>query len=150
MRAAEERGVERHIERQGIGRDPDRPAVHGEPAATIREGAPNQLYIYTRASTTVDFSQPARHAELEVTADIASPTITNGGAVIYFHAGSPRDLYRATLQTNGTYTMPMPVTPAGMGKTSRGVELASIDDIDEARLASWMRQATALPGFGKR
>ena len=43
-----------------------------------------------------------------------------------------------------------PVTPVGMGKASRGVELASLDDIDEAQLASWMRQAAALPGFGKR
>ena len=43
-----------------------------------------------------------------------------------------------------------PVTPIGMGKASRGVELASLDDIDEAQLASWMRQAAALPGFGKR
>jgi len=41
-----------------------------------------------------------------------------------------------------------PVTPIGMGKTSRGVELASLDDLDEAQVASWMRQAAAIPGFG--
>jgi len=51
----------------------------------------------------------------------------------------------------GTALTPVPpATPIGMGKTSRGVELASVDDIDEAQLASWMRQAAALPGFGKR
>jgi hypothetical protein len=51
----------------------------------------------------------------------------------------------------GTSLTPVPpVTPIGMGKTSRGVELASIQDIDEARIASWMQQAAALPGFGKR
>ena len=43
-----------------------------------------------------------------------------------------------------------PVTPIGMGKASRGVELASVDDLDEVQVADWMRQATALPGFGKR
>jgi hypothetical protein len=43
-----------------------------------------------------------------------------------------------------------PVTPIGMGKTSRGVDLASVDDIDEGQIASWMEQAAALPGFGKR
>ena len=43
-----------------------------------------------------------------------------------------------------------PVTPIGMGKASRGVDLVSVDDIDEAQLASWMKQAAALPGFGKR
>jgi hypothetical protein len=37
-----------------------------------------------------------------------------------------------------------------MGKDSRGVELASLDDLDEREVASWMKQAAALPGFGKR
>ena len=51
----------------------------------------------------------------------------------------------------GTALTPVPpVTPIGMGKDSRGVDLASADDIDEAQLASWMDQAAALPGFGKR
>ena len=38
----------------------------------------------------------------------------------------------------------------GMGKTSRGVDLDSVDDIGERQLASWMKQAAAMPGFGKR
>ena len=51
----------------------------------------------------------------------------------------------------GTELMPVPpVTPTGMGKASRGVELVSADDIVEDQIASWMKQATALPGFGKR
>ena len=51
----------------------------------------------------------------------------------------------------GTSLMPVPpVAPIGMGKESRGVDLTSLDDLDEAQVASWMRQATALPGFGKR
>jgi len=51
----------------------------------------------------------------------------------------------------GTSLTPVPpVAPIGMGKDSRGVDLESVDDIDERQLASWMRQATALPGFGKR
>jgi hypothetical protein len=41
-----------------------------------------------------------------------------------------------------------PVTPIGMGKDSRGVQLESADDIDERQLASWMQQAAAIPGFG--
>jgi hypothetical protein len=51
----------------------------------------------------------------------------------------------------GTSLTPVPpVTPIGMGKTSRGVDLASLDDFDlnERQAASWMKQATALPGFG--
>ena len=51
----------------------------------------------------------------------------------------------------GTALTPVPpVTPIGMGKASRGVELQSVDNIDERQLASWMQQAAALPGFGKR
>ena len=43
-----------------------------------------------------------------------------------------------------------PVTPIGMGKASRGVDIESVDDIDEGQIAAWMKQAAALPGFGKR
>ena len=51
----------------------------------------------------------------------------------------------------GTSLTPVPpVTPIGMGKDSRGVDLQSLDDIDERQLAAWMEQAAAIPGFGKR
>ena len=43
-----------------------------------------------------------------------------------------------------------PMTPIGMGKASRGVDLETVADIDEDQIASWMRQAAAMPGFGKR
>ena len=49
----------------------------------------------------------------------------------------------------GTSLTPVPpVTPVGMGKDSRGVDLESVDDLDERQAASWMKQAAALPGFG--
>lgn len=41
-----------------------------------------------------------------------------------------------------------PVTPVGMGKSTRGVELASVDDLDEHQLASWMKQSAANPFIG--
>jgi hypothetical protein len=41
-----------------------------------------------------------------------------------------------------------PVAPIGMGKDSRGVDLESVNDLDERQVASWMKQATAIPGFG--
>ena len=43
-----------------------------------------------------------------------------------------------------------PVTPVGMGKSTRGVELASVDDLDERLVASWMRQAAAKPFLGHK
>ena len=49
----------------------------------------------------------------------------------------------------GTSLTPVPpVTPIGMGKDSRGVDLASLDELDARQVASWMRQATDIPGFG--
>ena len=41
-----------------------------------------------------------------------------------------------------------PVTPTGMGKATRGVELETVADIDEHQLADWMRQVTSVPGVG--
>lgn len=50
---------------------------------------------------------------------------------------------------NGAALDPVPpVTPVGMGKTTRGVELASLAELDEARVASWMKQVTSVPGVG--
>jgi TfoX/Sxy family transcriptional regulator of competence genes len=50
---------------------------------------------------------------------------------------------------NGAALDPVPpVTPVGMGKSTRGVELQSVDDIDERQIASWMKQVAAVPGVG--
>ena len=52
---------------------------------------------------------------------------------------------------NGAALEPVPpVTPVAMGKSTRGVELASMDEIDEAQASAWMQQVTAMPGVGKR
>ena len=51
---------------------------------------------------------------------------------------------------NGTALEPVPpAAPAGMGRATRGVELGSLADIDETRIADWMRQATSVPGVGR-
>jgi hypothetical protein len=80
-------------------------AIVDEDAATQ-----NHFIMYTRASTTATWANPVTHTELEVTTDIAAPSITNNGAVIYFHAGGTRDIYTAKRMANGTYTTPVPVT----------------------------------------
>jgi hypothetical protein len=51
----------------------------------------------------------------------------------------------------GTELQPEPpVTPIGMGKSTRGVELASMDELDRRQLTSWMEQAAAMPFFGAK
>jgi hypothetical protein len=50
---------------------------------------------------------------------------------------------------NGVALTPVPpVTPVGMGKSTRGVEIASVKDIDERQIAAWMKQVAAVPGAG--
>lgn len=52
---------------------------------------------------------------------------------------------------NGDTLEPVPlVTPVGMGRSTRGIELESVDDLDERQISEWMRQATSVPGVGRR
>ena len=41
-----------------------------------------------------------------------------------------------------------PVTPIGMGKATRGVELKSVNELDERQVAVWMKQAATMPFVG--
>ena len=41
-----------------------------------------------------------------------------------------------------------PITPIGMGKATRGVELKSLDELDANQVAAWMTQITSVPGLG--
>lgn len=41
-----------------------------------------------------------------------------------------------------------PVPPGGTAKEARWIDIHR-DDLDEAQLASWVRQAAAIPGWGK-
>ena len=50
---------------------------------------------------------------------------------------------------NGAALEPVPpATPVGMGKSTRGVELESVNDLDERQIAAWMQQVTSVPGVG--
>lgn len=52
---------------------------------------------------------------------------------------------------NGAALKPVPpVTPVAMGRSTRGVELQSVDDLDERQIAAWMIQVAAVPGVGGR
>ena len=50
---------------------------------------------------------------------------------------------------NGVALKPVPpVTPVAMGKSTRGVELKSVKDLDESQVAAWMIQVAAATGVG--
>ena len=40
------------------------------------------------------------------------------------------------------------MTPIGMGKATRGVELRSLSKLDERQATAWMKQSAAIPFFG--
>jgi hypothetical protein len=52
---------------------------------------------------------------------------------------------------NGVTLTPVPpVTPVAMGRSTRGVELEAVEDLDERQIAAWMTHAAAVPGVGRR
>ena len=52
---------------------------------------------------------------------------------------------------NGAALDPVPpVTPVAMGRSTRGLELKSVDEIDEREIATWMKQIAAVPGVGRK
>jgi hypothetical protein len=65
-----------------------------------------------------------------------------------FSCGGFAGHVKLTFGRGSSLTPVPPATPIGMGRASRGVELESLDALDERQVASWMQQAAALPGFG--
>jgi hypothetical protein len=62
-----------------------------------------------------------------------------------FSCGGFAERVKLTFGRGTSLTLVPPATPIGIGKISRGVELASVDDRDQGQVASWMQQAAALP-----
>jgi hypothetical protein len=66
-----------------------------------------------------------------------------------FSSGAFAEVVKLMFVNGATLLDPVPpVTPVGMGKATRGVELATLDDLDRDRVAEWMRQITSVPGIG--
>ncbi len=77
----------------------------GLTAIVERSGA---LYLATRPEVGAVFGAPVLVPELDVGGDVASPTLSNGAASVYFHAGSVRDLY-VSYRQGAAFTAPAPV-----------------------------------------
>lgn len=81
----------------------------GLTAIVLDQAAVHHFYLHTRASTVSPWSTGTRLPELEITNDIASPSITNDAATLYFHAGNPRDIYVTHRKPDGSFMPPAPV-----------------------------------------
>ena len=83
----------------------------GLTAAVLKNAATNIIRIHTRASTAVPFGAGVEHPEMTMgLTDPGAPTITNGGAIVYMHVGSTRDIYMATRKMDGDYNLATAVT----------------------------------------
>jgi len=65
-----------------------------------------------------------------------------------FCCGGFADHVKVMFVNGVTLTPVPPVTPVAMGKSTRGVEFKSMDDLDETQIAAWMKQIAAVPGVG--
>jgi hypothetical protein len=65
-----------------------------------------------------------------------------------FCCGGFRDHVKLMFINGAALKPEPPVTPVAMGKSTRGVELKSVDEIDERQIAAWMKHVTARPGVG--
>jgi hypothetical protein len=97
----------------------------GATAMLMRSG---DLYLMSHGGS--GFSAPMLHMELDVTGNVAAPTITNNANAVYFHAGTVRDLYVAYRQGN-TFSAPVPI--AELNTTAR--DAAPFISADERYLA---------------
>jgi hypothetical protein len=65
-----------------------------------------------------------------------------------FSCGGFADHVKLMFIDGASLTPVPPVTPVAMGKSTRGVELRSLNDLDERQIAAWMKQVAAVPGVG--
>jgi hypothetical protein len=70
------------------------------------------FYLHTRASTSDAWGTGAVHNELLGTSlvSVTAPTITNGAQIVYFHAGTEREIYTSHRLPNGIFDVPTAVT----------------------------------------
>lgn len=67
-----------------------------------------------------------------------------------FSCGGLSDHVKLMFINGATLLDPVPpVTPVGMGKATRGIELRALHDLDVDQVAAWMRQVTSAPGVGR-
>ena len=147
-----------------------RTAAHGKPAPTLPEGMVTGKASPAKAADgdkpvfayIASLPQPQRSIAERIDA-LAVETLPNlqrsvKWSMSYYGVGDGWCFccgafakHVKLMFVNGVALTPVPpVTPVAMGKSTRGVELAHVDDLDERQIAAWMKQVVALPGVGGR
>ena len=66
-----------------------------------------------------------------------------------FCCGGFADHVKLMFVNGATLLTPVPpITPVAMGKATRGIEIKSLDEVDELQIVMWMKQITLVPGVG--
>lgn len=65
-----------------------------------------------------------------------------------FSAGAFGDHVKLLFIRGTELTPEPPVTPVGMGKTTRGIDVSSLAGLDQIQTAAWMKQAATKPYVG--
>jgi len=122
----------------------------GNPQIAMADGdAPVQAYIAAMPGWKHDVGKPldaliarhAPHARKAVKWNSPFYGIEGQGWFLSFHVFA-----RAVKVTFFRGTSLRPVPPGGTAKEARWIDIHQ-DDLDEAQLAQWVRQAAALPGW---
>ena len=152
----------------GVGKPPKRMAAQGKPAPTLPETMATGKASTAKAAEgdkpvfayIASLPQPQRGIAERVDA-LAAKTLPGlqrsvKWGMSYYGVGDGWCfccgvfVKHVTLMfVNGMTLTPVPpVTPVAMGKSTRGVEIESVEDLDERQIAAWMTQVASVPGVG--
>lgn len=92
----------------------------GLTAMVNRDG---QMTLYTRPTTSVMFGAGTIRSELDITTDVASPSLTS--TAVYYHLGTVRDMYVACRNPDNTFGKPAPIT--SLNTTNRDADPFVLD-----------------------
>lgn len=67
-----------------------------------------------------------------------------------FSCGGSADHVKLMFIHGSEVTPVPPVTSLATGKATRGVDISSLDEFDERRIAAWILKVSAMPGLGGR
>jgi hypothetical protein len=124
----------------------------GNPQIAKAEGdAPSQAYIAAMPGWKRDVGRRLDALIVRIVPNVRKAVKWNSpfygiegqGWFMFFHVYT-----RAVKVTFLRGTSLRPVPPGGTGKEARWIDIHE-DDLDEAQMARWVKQAAALPGWGK-
>jgi hypothetical protein len=121
--------------------------MNARPKKLHRQGGENRIADHKAKGKKPARGKTTPKLRVAITGKASPAKAAEGNEPVFAYIASLPQPQRAIAERTEMKPEP-PVTPIGMGKATRGVEPASVDDLDERQAASWMKQAAAMPFFG--